>query len=293
LVYSKGTCSINGSLIIFSFLISFREMKFNGLTYNISLGILLITALYTLVYSGLTGLLLCSSVSLIAAAFLDQFEIVVAISVIFALFYTYYLKNLLRKLEPFQDDNNSKAIIDRLSKMKNDYREVPQNLQDPRREPAGVYDPAVEGFEDVNPQVPKEGASQESSAASANRMNEVNPEQVKEVTSAVEGAKKKTDEEISSQEFQSATNSLFKIGKMPSENMDGPKLDSGSTLLKAMESFKPEQITAMSADTKQLLETQKSLMGMLNQMRPVLADGKELLQTFSGMFGNSGGAFKL
>ena len=44
----------------------------------------------------------------------------------------------------------------------------------------------------------------------------------------------------------------------------------------------------MSSDTKQLLETQKSLMGMLNQMRPVLADGKELLHTFSGMFGNGG-----
>jgi len=28
-------------------------------------------------------------------------------------------------------------------------------------------------------------------------------------------------------------------------------------------------------------------MGMLQQMRPVLADGKELLQTFSGMFGGS------
>jgi hypothetical protein len=27
-------------------------------------------------------------------------------------------------------------------------------------------------------------------------------------------------------------------------------------------------------------------MGMLNQMRPVLADGRELLNTFSGMFGN-------
>jgi hypothetical protein len=63
--------------------------------------------------------------------------------------------------------------------------------------------------------------------------------------------------------------------------------------MKAMESFKPEQITAMSADTKQLLETQKSLMGMLSQMRPVLADGKELLQTFSGMFGGSGGPMKL
>ncbi len=34
-------------------------------------------------------------------------------------------------------------------------------------------------------------------------------------------------------------------------------------------------------------------MSMLNQMRPVLADGKELLQTFSGMFGGSGGPMKL
>ena len=75
---------------------------------------------------------------------------------------------------------------------------------------------------------------------------------------------------------------------MPSEHKAGPMLDAGSTLLKAMGSFKPEQINAMSTDTKQLLETQKDLMKMLNQMRPVLADGKELLNTFSGMFGNNG-----
>jgi len=292
LVYSKGTCSINGRLTLFSFLISFREMKFNGLTYNISLTILVITALYTLVYSGLTGLLLCSSVSLIAAAFLDQFEIIVAISVIFALFYTYYLKSLLRRFEPFQNENNSQNILNRVNKMKDQYHQIPQNLVDSRREPAGVYDPAVEGFEDVQPQVPKEGASQESSSAPSRRMNEVNPQQVQEVTSAIQDSKKKTDSQIADEEFQSATNGLFKAGKMPSENMDGPKLDAGSTLMKAMESFKPEQITAMSSDTKQLLETQKSLMSMLNQMRPVLADGKELLQTFSGMFGG-GGAFKL
>jgi hypothetical protein len=43
-----------------------------------------------------------------------------------------------------------------------------KTLQDPRREPVGVYDPAVEGFEDIQPSVPKEGASQESSSASAN-----------------------------------------------------------------------------------------------------------------------------
>jgi hypothetical protein len=264
-------------------------MKFNNITFNISLVILVITALYAFIYSGLTGLLLCSSVSLIAAAFMDQFEIIVAFSVIFALFYIYFLKGYLKKFEAFQD--GASKIIGRVSKMNADYKQVPQSIKDPRREPAGVYDPAVEGFEDIQPQIPKEGESQESSSAPAKRMNEVDSEQVKDVTSAVQ--KKKSEDEIAKQEFQSATNNLFKVGQMPSENSDGPKLDSGSTLLKAMEAFKPEQINAMTSDTKQLLETQKNLMGMLNQMRPVLADGKELLQTFSGMFGNSGGAFKL
>jgi hypothetical protein len=81
--------------------------------------------------------------------------------------------------------------------------------------------------------------------------------------------------------------------------MGGPKLDAGKTIMKAMESFDSNTIGAMTDDTKKLLETQKSLMGMLSQMRPVLADGKELLQTFSGMFGGgsngngSGMQFKL
>jgi len=270
-------------------------MKFNNLTYNISLVIIIITAVYTLVYSGLTGLLLCSSFTLIVAAFMNQFELIVAVSVVFALFYIYFLKRLLRKLEPFQNLNNSQTILGRLSKLKTEYQDdsVPQNLQNPRLEPAGVYDPAVEGFEDLQPTVAKEGESSESKAAPAKRTNEVHSQEVDKVTSAVANAKKKTDSDIATEEFQSATNSLFKVGKMPSENMDGPKLDSGSTLMKAMESFKPEQINAMTNDTKQLLETQKSLMNMLTQMRPVLADGKELLQTFSGMFGNNGGAFKL
>ncbi len=267
-------------------------MKFNSLTYNISMVILVITAIYTLIYSGLTGVLLCSSVTLIAAAFLNQFEIIVAIAVIFSLFYIYYLRRRFRRFEPFQNQDNSQTILNRVGKMKDQYHQIPQNLKDPRLEPAGVYDPAVEGFEDIQPQVPKEGESQESSSAPAKRANEVDPKQAQEVTSAVV-SKKKSDSEIANEEFQSATNSLFKVGKMPSENMDGPKLDSGSTLLKAMESFKPEQVNAMTSDTKQLLETQKSLMSMLNQMRPVLADGKELLQTFSGMFGGSGGPMKL
>ena len=268
-------------------------MKFNSLTYNISMTILVITALYTLVYSGLTGLLLCSSVALIAAAFLNQFEIIVAVSVFFAMFYIFFLKKLLRRLEPFQNEDTSQAILNRVAQMNGQYQQIPQSLKDPRREPAGCYDPAVEGFEDVQPAVPKEGESSESSSAPAKRANEVNSQQVQEVTSAVQDNKKKTDGEIANEEFQSATNNLFKLGKVPSEYPDGPIINSGSTLLKAMESFKPEQMKAMTTDTQQLLETQKSLMGMLTQMGPILGEGRKMLDTFSGMFGNSGGAFKL
>lgn len=77
---------------------------------------------------------------------------------------------------------------------------------------------------------------------------------------------------------------------MPSENTGGPHLDAGSTIMKAMSSFDKNTVSAMTADTKKLLETQKGLMSMLNEMRPVLKDGKELLETFSGMFGGNSNA---
>lgn len=287
MVYSKNTCSIDGSVITF-FLPSFREMKFNNMTFNISIAMVVFTALYTMVYAGITGLLFCSAVTLIAAAFLDQFELVASVAIIFALFYTFFLQKWLRRLEPFEDLNTTPQIIDRIAGMENSYHQVPQQLKNPRKEPYGVYNPEIEGFQDVSSDS-KEGAPSDSSSAPAKTGNQVDPEQVQEVTSAIQ---KKTDEDKTKEEFQSASNNLFKIGKMPSENKDGPMLDSGSTLLKAMESFKPEQVSAMTKDTKALLETQKGLMEMLNQMRPVLADGKELLQTFTGMFGG-GGPLKL
>ena len=237
-------------------------------------------------YAGLTGVLMSSAVAFIALAFMEQFELVVALTVLFALTYTLYLKKFLRKLEGFENNE----IVNRIGDMKMKYKQHPSDVRSNRVEPAGVYDPSVEGFEDVQPDVPKEGASQNSSSASAKRTgNQVDPEHVQEVTDAVNGAKK-SDKDIQNEELQSATNTLFKSGKMPSENMGGPTLDAGQTMMKAMESFDSNTVNAMTTDTKKLLETQKGLMNMLTQMRPVLADGKELLQTFSGMFGNGNGS---
>jgi hypothetical protein len=264
-------------------------MKFNQLTCQIALAILVITALYTLLYSGLTGVLFCGAVGLIAAAFVDEFELVAAITVIFALFYTLFLKRFLRRLEPFTNHNNSQSILKRVSSMQQQYHPVQQELTNPRREPYGVYDPSIEGFADVSEtkssnEKSKEGAPSESSSASTkSTVNQVNPQEVKDVTAAISKDNKKTE----SEEFQSATGNLFKVGQMPSEHSDGPKLDPAQTIMKAMNSLDPKTITNMTTDTKQLLETQKSLMGMLQQMRPVLSDGKELLQTFSNMFGGN------
>ena len=257
-------------------------MKFNDITFVIAIIILCITVLHTLLYSGVTGLLMSAAVALFAAAFVEQFELIVAITVIFALFYTVYLKRILAQFEGFED----------APKMPNDDAEPkgPDAHKEPsaHKEPTGVYDPKVDGFADVKEtKDKKEGAGKESAPASAkNTVNQVDPSLAKDVTTA----SKDKFKDIEAAEFKSATNTLFKLGQMPSEHEDGPRLDAGKTIMKAMSSFDPSTISAMTTDTKKLLETQKGLMSMLNQMRPVLADGKELLQTFSGMFGGIGSA---
>jgi hypothetical protein len=77
----------------------------------------------------------------------------------------------------------------------------------------------------------------------------------------------------------------FKLGEIPSQVKNGPHIDASSTLMKAINSLNPDQINAMTNDTKQLIETQKSLMGMLGTMKPMMNDGKELMETFQEMFG--------
>lgn len=77
----------------------------------------------------------------------------------------------------------------------------------------------------------------------------------------------------------------FKLGEIPSQVKNGPHIDAGSTLVKAIQGLNPDQINAMTKDTQQLIETQKSLMGMLGTMKPMMKDGKELMDTFQQMFG--------
>ena len=269
-------------------------MKFNQLTYHISCVILVITALYTLVYAGLTGVLLTSAVTLLAAAFIDEFEVVTAITIVFALFYTMYLKRYLQRLEPFTD----KEIIKRVKDMEMQYHPQRQNINLDTSQPAGCYNPSIEGFANASDASDtSEGKPSTSTSASEKSMDAIPSAEIDKVKKAVSAQESNIKKDLSStdipkEEFKSATGGLFKLGEMPSEHKDGPHLDAGKTIMQAMSQFDPKTISSMTDDTKKLLETQKGLMSMLNQMRPVLADGRELLQTFSGMFGgnSSGGA---
>jgi hypothetical protein len=267
-------------------------MKFNQMTYHISLALLGLTAVYLLMYSGMTGILLVAAATMISAAFLDSVEMVTAVCVVSALLYVLVFKRYIKHLEPFQD--SAASIKSRIGSIQQKYS---QKGQPAAQQPQGVYHKSVEGFADVSSEK-KEGAPSESSSATQ-IVPQVDSEEVKRVTAAVDHAEnedkskdeeKAADKKIAKEDFQSATNGLFKLGQMPSENTGGPHLDAGSTIMKAMSSFDKNTVSAMTADTKKLLETQKGLMSMLNEMRPVLKDGKELLETFSGMFGGNSGA---
>ena len=272
-------------------------MKFNELTFNISLGMMAIVGLYTLVYSGLTGLLLAASVALIAASMLDSFELITVTTVLFVLFYTYFLKGMLRRFEPFQNQQEeARDIVTLLAKMEKNYDQVQQSPAGPCRAPAGVFNPSVEGFANVDGNPETEGYSSASSPAlKVGLQDQVKSADVVKALTEKKKTEKIEKEEVKpnpesikkKEEFQSATGGLFNLGEMPSENKDGPHLDAGQTLVAAMKSLDPNTVSEMTSGTKQLLETQKNLMGMLKSMTPVLAEGRELLSTFSGMFGGA------
>ena len=249
-------------------------MRFNETTHIISICALILTAVYTLVYSGISGILLCAAIAFIAAAFIQDIELVVAVTILVVLVYNMFLKRYIRRFEGFE--NTPGSITERI-RAASDTDDKDSSVKLSFSNP--VY---MEGFEDVS-------NDKDSVPAPTVTKGEVDSKAVAEVTSAVKKEDEKKNDAVAKEEFQSATNELFKLGKMPSEHKEGPMLDAGGTLMKAMSSFDPDTTQKMTQDTKQLLETQKSLMNMLTQMRPILADGKELLQTFSGMFGGSGG----
>ena len=66
-----------------------------------------------------------------------------------------------------------------------------------------------------------------------------------------------------------------------------PHVDMGTTLMNAYKRMKPEQVSQMREDTKELMETQKQLIETLGALGPQVKQGAELIKTFQGMFGGN------
>ena len=81
---------------------------------------------------------------------------------------------------------------------------------------------------------------------------------------------------------------LFKLGKIPKDSKSGYHIDTGTTVMNALNALKPDQLKAMTTDTKQLIETQKSLMSMLQTIKPMMHEGRQMMDTFNDMFGQEG-----
>lgn len=261
-------------------------MRFNSTTYWISVTTMILYMLYIMSAMGLVGLLLSLSGALIAAAFVDSFEIVTVSVVVVGIAYVFIMHNFFHR-EGFTTDGTPQEITGVVDAMNHATygagRSVdPRNVRDltvtgmRRREPTGVLAAGAEGFANPGEQDTPEKEMADAQAA-------------KQVDAAMGGGTKPADQQ-KKDGFTSNQAGLFKLGEMPSEAADGPHVDAGSTLMKAMNALKPEQINAMTADTKSLMETQQNLMGMLKSMQPILKDGRKLLDTFSGIFGQDGGA---
>lgn len=83
---------------------------------------------------------------------------------------------------------------------------------------------------------------------------------------------------------------MFELGKkykMPASEGEDKEfhLDAGTTFMNAYKSLKPEQIAAMTKDTQELMETQKQLMGTLQTLKPLITDGKQMMEMFQSYFG--------
>jgi hypothetical protein len=84
---------------------------------------------------------------------------------------------------------------------------------------------------------------------------------------------------------------MFELGKkykMPASEKDDSEfhLDAGTTFMNAYKSLKPEQIAAMTKDTQELMETQKQLMSTLHTLKPLISDGKQMMEMFQSYFGS-------
>ncbi len=275
-------------------------MKSTPLTQGASTLILTVYLLHTLMTSPFVTVLIALAAGMIAYGFLDSYELAVAFTVVVGVGY-----GLLRQTrfsyetkfvkEGFSTTDTAKQIVTRVEEIK--------------KEPRGVLASSfAEGFadattdasgNDVTSNTSSGTTSGETKAAPANTNGNagsgVTPPTPPEAATKVKETAATGGQASAAQGFTGSSKKSmeFKLGVIPDDSAGGFHIDQGTTVMNALNSLNPEQIKAMTDDTRKLIETQKNLMSMLGTMKPMLQDGKQMMANFQEMFGNGTDQFKL
>jgi hypothetical protein len=274
-------------------------MDTNTVRRNVSIGFLVLYAVYGIFGVGMTGLLFSFAIGLIVLSFRYPIELTVAATILSGLVWK-VIAERRRTKEGFQvptgAGDNALAITKKIQEITR--KDVFQ--------PSGVLSSSfAEGFADAGaeatattPATPaaekpkEEKPAAAASAPAAPSDASVSPMMKDALPSSNAAAAATPPAQPAAKPAEQtagftdpATNGMFKLGSIPADAVGGSHIDLGTTLSNALNALKPDQVKAMTDDTRKLLETQKSLMSMLGTMKPMLQDGKQLMETFTEMFG--------
>lgn len=281
-------------------------MKSTPLTQGASTLILAIYLIHTFMTSPLTTVLIAIAAGTIAYGFLDSYELAVAFCVVVGVLFgllkqTKFSYETKFTKEGFSTTDTSQQIVARVAEIK-------------KEEPRGVLSSAfTEGFADAsgNDSSTTTTTATTTTATTAPTTAQTTPSPAPAATNGNAGsgmpppappaaATQVTQQAATGGQASaasgftgSANKSMeFKLGVIPEDTKGGYHIDQGTTVMNALNALKPDQIKAMTEDTRKLIDTQKNLMSMLGTMKPMLQDGKQMMANFQEMFGNTNGAMK-
>ena len=248
---------------------------------------------YIITRHGTVGFLFSAAIFLIMSAFVDHIEYVTIGLLIIGLTLSIYLQQSQKRHEGFEGEQVSEEEVEEATTPDESKPETTPGVAS--SDETSSSEPAT-GVKEAAPP-----ASTKSAPAPATPQPAMDPtaiskgiqDAMSQLQTTAENAKavaqpSSASTAASTENFQEPSAGLFKLGELPSEMKKGPFVDVASTMTKAMNSLQPDQIAAMTQESQSLLETQKNLMNMLQSMRPVLQDGRQLLDTFGSIFGGLG-----
>ena len=248
-------------------------MKSTELTMNVANVILILYIAYAIFYIPFNATLISLATGLIAYGSLNSYETAVALTLISGVVFALLVKPTHTK-EGFS--GSAKEISSRVQSISTGGRF--------KAEPSGIHASSfVEGFADLSGNAPTTATATASMASPTPAVATPN-------STAPPTKSNQNDVPPPSSGFRSGgseSDALFKLGVIPEEGKGGFHIDQGTTVINALNALKPDQVKQMTDDTQKLIDTQKNLMSLLSTVKPMMQDGKQMLDTFQQMFGTS------